>query len=130
MTGEKKPMVEYALEYARRGWRVFPLSGKIPLKNSHGFEDATTDEMTIRSWWNDNPMYNIGIATGRSSGGLVVLDLDRKNGKDGYKALVEWQIQNRLSRPFPDTVKAVSGTGGEHWYYQMPECYLTAVSTF
>lgn len=124
MTGAKRPMVEYALDYARRGWKVFPLAGKIPLKDSHGFEDATTDETTIRSWWNENPMYNIGIATGQTSGGLVVLDLDRKNGKDGYQALAEWQFQNRLSKAFPDTVKAISGTGGEHWYYQMPECYL------
>ena len=124
MTGAKRPMVEYALEYARRGWRVFPLAGKTPLKGSHGFEDASTDKTVIRSWWNENPAYNIGIATGRSSGGLVVIDLDRKNGKDGYRTLAEWQIRNKLERSFPDTVKAVSGTGGEHWYYQMPECYL------
>ncbi len=58
-----------ALGYTRRGWRVFPCKpgGKTPL-TPHGFQDATTDEATIRGWWEQWPDANIAIATGSVSG--------------------------------------------------------------
>ena len=46
------PMVEHALDYARRGWPVFPCkpTNKAPFFKG-GFHAATTDEAKIRSWW-------------------------------------------------------------------------------
>ena len=61
MTDRKKESVESnkllaaALEYARMGWPVFPLNGKIPFKGSHGVKDATTDLDQIRKWWRQHP---------------------------------------------------------------------------
>jgi bifunctional DNA primase/polymerase-like protein/primase-like protein len=52
---------EAALDYARRGWAVFPLilGGKRPL-TANGFKDATTDLVTIRKLWTRYPLANIG----------------------------------------------------------------------
>ena len=66
-------MLEEALNYAGRGWAVFPLSGyKIPFKGSRGHLDATTDRATIEAWWKARPKANLGLATGD----LIVIDLD------------------------------------------------------
>jgi hypothetical protein len=47
---EEKALLQAALEYAHRGWPVFPCDkGKRPL-TKHGFKDATTDENQIRAW--------------------------------------------------------------------------------
>jgi hypothetical protein len=68
------PLLEAALEYAAKDWRVFPIKpgGKKPL-TAHGLKDATTDEAAIREWWKRWPAANIGYATGD---GVVVLDVD------------------------------------------------------
>lgn len=71
-------MLNEALEYAARGWAIFPLEhrGKHPLTR-HGVKDATSDPEQVRKWWQpaiqrEEP--NIGLATGAS--GLVVIDID------------------------------------------------------
>src|SRR3954469_19224975 len=69
------PMVQQALAYARYGWPVFPLTGKIPFKDSRGYKDATTDELQIQAMWRMHPTANIGLATGATSG-VIVLDID------------------------------------------------------
>jgi hypothetical protein len=40
------------LDYAKRGWHVFPLQpqDKIPLSRSRGFKDATTNPTTLKRW--------------------------------------------------------------------------------
>ena len=68
---------ESALHYAEQGFAVFPL---IPREKkpatTNGFKDATTDLKQISFWWDMDPNYNIGIATGKPSGGLVVMDVN------------------------------------------------------
>lgn len=110
---------DWALEYARHGFAVFPLAegSKVPPKGKHGKSDATTDEDQIRQWWEENPRYNIGIATGYKSHGLVVIDVDvnpAKN-KQGAKSLAEWVAEHG---EFPPTCVAISGSGGLHFYYR------------
>src|SRR3989442_15477637 len=72
-----------ALTYAARGWLVLPVqpNGKAPLGAlaPRGLRDATKDEATIRRWWAGAPDANVGIATGATSG-LVVLDVDPPHG--------------------------------------------------
>ena len=63
------PMVEFALYYARRGWPVFPCkpTNKSPYIKG-GLNAATTDQETIRSWWQRWPRAMIGVPMGSRSG--------------------------------------------------------------
>jgi hypothetical protein len=114
---EDSSLLNAALSYAARGWRVCPLyeplpdgscscgrvdcnsSGKHP-RTVHGLKEATTDTSRIHSWWEAWPNANIGIATGRDSG-LVVLDVDRPEILNGWQA---------------DTLTAETGKG-RHLYF-------------
>ncbi|HXH94054.1 MAG TPA: VapE domain-containing protein, partial [Thermoanaerobaculia bacterium] len=125
------PLLEAALQYAGRGWRVFPLhsvwfksadtpvctcykreacgtnAGKHP-RIAGGFKGATTDRATIEEWWAKWPDANIGIATGN---GLTVMDIDGERGRDELLALLAAKLGD-----FPSTLAARTGNGG-HLYF-------------
>jgi hypothetical protein len=121
-----------ALGYAARGWFVFPLHtpvaggcscrntkcnsvGKQP-RTKNGFLDATTDQGQIRQWWSKWPDANIGIRTGSVSG-LLVVDVDEKNGKHGGENLAA------IAAPFgglPATPTATTGSG-QHLFFRHPD---------
>jgi len=123
----RKGLLKYALEYAKYGWRVFPLyqvdqagcecrntdcdkAGKHPAIKKWP-ELATIDREQIKKWWTDHPDRGIGIATGEESN-LTVLDVD---GSAGAIAL------GKLAGPagMPPTVVARTGRdGGMHYYFQ------------
>ena len=76
-------LLDAALNFADRGWRVFPLrtNSKIPItKNGH--LNAASDPHQIELWWSDNPDANIGLSLAPS--GLVAVDVD------SYKDDCEW----------------------------------------
>jgi hypothetical protein len=110
-------MLEYALEYARRGWHVFPCQPrlKIPFPKTHGVLEATTDEQTIRAWWQRWPTANIALACGEKSGVYVVdIDVDetKKPPVNGWKSLAEFP-------ELPDTVKQnTPRNGGAHFLFK------------
>ena len=110
---------ESAIKYAKMGLAVFPLQvkGKKPI-TQNGFKDATTEIRTIEKWWSENPNYNIGIATGQMSGGLVAIDMDidKDQGKDGYHTFTKWCSENYLV--LPDSWLSITGRGGYHLLYQ------------
>src|SRR5215468_4194 len=89
------PKLAMAIELIRRGIPVFPCNPdrtseryKAPLTKM-GFKDATTDENQVTSWWSSHhPNALIGVPTGATSG-LFVLDIDTKDGKDGFASLAE-----------------------------------------
>jgi RecA-family ATPase len=112
---------ESALHYAEQGFAVFPL---IPREKkpatTNGFKDATTDPKQISFWWDMDPNYNIGIATGKPSGGLVVIDIDNGHGGNGSDSLRDWERNNHN---LPDTCTALTGSGGVHLYYRDTEEY-------
>jgi hypothetical protein len=97
-------MLEAALMYAERGLAVFPCSPgtKIPFAGTSGCKDATTDEATIRSWWEKTPTANVAIATGSASG-IYVIDIDAASS----------EIMPRL----PETWIARTRGGGWHYVY-------------
>jgi len=110
-----------ALEYARRGWYVFPCREKpsepyvrdgvmvtSPEKTpyvSKGLNDATRDEDQIRAWWN---MWNNAlIAVNAGMSGLFVIDIDKKhvNGLDTYS---KWDINDSAG------LRSITPSGGTH----------------
>jgi hypothetical protein len=121
-------MLSAALQYAHRGWRVFPLAprSKTPRRGSHGYLDGTTDPETIERWWEENPEYNVAIVTGPAGArtscpqGLVVFDIDLRNGGDASLYDLE-----RHWGELPDTL-TVNTSGGWHLYFAHPGGTLPA----
>lgn len=117
-------MVEAALVYARRGWRVFPVEvgGKRPLGRlaPHGLKDATVDEAVIRGWWSEEPEANVAIATGPVSG-LFVVDLDGPTGCDAYGTLLVEHGAVSADPGRPDGATVMTPGGGWHLFLALPE---------
>ncbi len=121
-------MLEHALKYADMGFYILPLHypvfnesivtcsctkddcdksiGKHPII-SGGFKSASNNNEQIKTWWQQNPQANIGIATGKISN-LVVIDLDC--GRDLPPAFPP--INSNI------TVKTAKGF---HFYFNYPE---------
>ncbi|MGF1553436.1 MAG: bifunctional DNA primase/polymerase, partial [Paracoccaceae bacterium] len=77
MNARAHPMLDLALAYAAKGYRVFPCGqDKRPL-TPHGFKDASAAPDTIRAWWRQHPHAMVGLPTGD---GLAVVDLDVDKG--------------------------------------------------
>lgn len=110
--------LEDALSHAAFGLYVFPCKPydhptgpKAPYTN-HGLNEATVDPSVIRSWWEQWPDALVGINCGRS--GLVVVDLDVKDGHDGPD---DWQ-RHLDGRKVPSTFKVQTPSGGWHGWYR------------
>lgn len=128
-------MLRAALNYAARGWRVFPVwgvrdagacrcgdpacprAGKHPIGAAapRGLHDASSDALLVREWWAAHPEANIGIATGLAAG-LVVVDVD-PGGEESLAAL-----EAEYGR-LPPTLEAATGRG-RHLYFVAPGCRL------
>lgn len=127
--------LDYALHYSSLGMRVFPLHyittsgtcscggvtvnpkckpGKHPFARlvPHGLVDASLDTDRVREWFTNTP-YNIGLATGRSSG-IFVLDRDDRDG--GNESL---QTLEEEYGKLPSTLSQTTGNG-VHYLFQMP----------
>jgi predicted P-loop ATPase len=119
----------YASHYS---WLVFPchtrlLNGACSCGNHkcenvakhprtrQGLKDATLDQDQIKAWWRDSPGSNVAVVTGKVSG-LVVVDIDPRNGGDE-------SLQDLFAEfgKFPDTVTAMTGGGGMHYYFRYPK---------
>jgi hypothetical protein len=107
--------LDTALSLARAGFYVFPMTSSGRFLQGFGWDRGASRSLNqIRGWWANSPRQRIGVHCGRS--GLVVVDLDRKNGKDGVASLKKAGLD--LSRTFNYTSR--SGNG-EHHIYRAPE---------
>ncbi len=63
-TARQVSKLDYALETLGRGFRVYPME---PNSDQPAFPEAdcfaTHDESQVVEWWDENPEYNIGVAT-------------------------------------------------------------------
>lgn len=123
-TDPDKSMLDHALDWAEKGWPVFPLKpgDKIPLfgnphKNQtddqgkpvrcdgrcglvgHGVLDATRDPEKIRKWWSGNPTAGIGGSTD----GRLVFDFDTQHGV-------------KRAEVFPESREHLSGRGNGNFH--------------
>lgn len=123
-------MLTHALEYARRGWPVFPCDPKTkrpliprdkgpdgkPLANTGGLRKATTDPETISAWWRKWPDALIGVRLGRETG-LWVVDFDpRGESVEAVKARFLAEVG-----PLPRGPVSRTQSGGEHVWLLMPD---------
>jgi len=123
---------EAALQYARLGFAVLPLHtarkgvcscrdgatcsrpGKHP-RLKGGVHGATSDPAQIEQLWQKYPSANVGIATGRKSG-IIVLDIDPRNGgEETFRSLVD-----ELG-PLPATPSSRTGGDGRHYLFKSPD---------
>ncbi len=126
-------VLEAALSYARRGWHILPIHGvrgndcacgnavcgspgKHPILHN-GLDGATTDEATIRGWYEKWPNANVAIRTGKISG-VIVLDFDGPQGLKTAEAL--------STGPTP---RSITGSGGRHWLCACPPGFDVPNST-
>lgn len=117
----RQTAAEAAQEYARRGWHVFPAPpGRKQSYLAAADHDgrrwgASDDPETVAANFRAFPSANVGIATQES--GLVVLDLDRKDERDG----IVW-LAGMIEKhgPLPDTIEAGTPSGGRHLYFRAP----------
>lgn len=99
--------------YARHGFAVGPLRGKIPLASlvPNGHKSFSHDVDQVRQWWHQRPTANIGV---RPPKGWAVLDIDPRNGgADTWARLNE-------GHQLPATIVTRTGSGGAHWWFRLP----------
>ena len=111
-----------ALEYARRGWYVFPCRerpGEPYLQEggemitpttkqpyvSKGLYDSSIDEKQIRAWWGKWQTALIGVNAGKS--GLFVVDIDKKH-VNGFDTFSKWNINDQSG------FHTITPSGGMH----------------
>ena len=111
-------LLEAALDYARRGWRVFPCAEldkrpRIASKDGgRGCLNATTDAVQIIDCWTRFPNANIGLALDE---GYFVLDVDTgKGGGESLAKLIE------SYGPLPETLRQRTPSGGWHYHFKSP----------
>lgn len=110
--------IEFALWCARTIGPVFRCArnGKQPMKAGWQ-KEATTDRATIREWFGSPNPPNIGIATGDTCG-VIVVDLDRKDGKNGPEAFIA--LAEAHGSKVPKTLIVGTPSGGQHLFYRVP----------
>lgn len=107
--------LELAHDMIKRGCKLIPLNSdsKIPIqKNWPGC--GSNDYDRIVSWSKEFPNCNFGVLAGK---GLIILDVDNKNGKLGNDKLKDFG-------DIPKTFTVKTPNGGFHYYF----AYTKAVS--
>ena len=126
---EGNPILEAALNYAKKDFYVLPLHGirkdksctcsrpdcsspgKHPRINDWQNKASKTPN-TIKGWFKRWPESNVGILTG-SKCKLLVWDVDPRNG--GNESFSE--LENTHGK-LPDTPEVLTGGGGNHYYFR------------
>ena len=85
----KKTPLDWALEYYQRGWNVIP--NGFDKKPPKGFKwtPYQTDKVTVKNleeWFGEKKYRNMAVIVGKVSGGLTIIDFDRPDLYDRWKA--------------------------------------------
>lgn len=108
---------ELAAGLVRLGIPVFKVrvsedGTKTPM-HKNGHLDASTDPGLVDDWFAESPTARVGAWVGGAN--LLALDVDVKNGKDGWESLdLSWN-------DVPSTFSYKTPTGGSHLLYSVPE---------
>lgn len=91
-------------------------AAKVPLTR-RGVYDATTDLRIIANWLERWPDAELALAVPPT---VVVLDLDRKHGEDGYRDFERFDGRDPL---LVETPQALSPSGGAHLIFSAAQAY-------
>lgn len=120
-----------ALDYLHRGWVVVPVHGvedgrctcgrpdcpapgKHPTIRWEAYQWRAPRDEDVEAWFHRWPNANLAIVTGTVSG-LVVLDVDPRNGGDDTLGALEHR-----HGALPPTPEVRTGGGGVHLYFAHP----------
>ncbi|MDC1341283.1 bifunctional DNA primase/polymerase [Oceanospirillaceae bacterium] len=106
-------MIDAALRLSSNGTPIFPVKADKSPHIKSWQQKATTDQAIVKKWWEKWPEANIAIPTGARSG-LVAVDVDVKNGVDGYESLSS--IEARFGEQ--GTRRIETPSGGVHLIYR------------
>ena len=126
MFEHRQQLLAAALQYAEKGWQVFPAPRGT--KKSHKSADhsngskwgKSADQKQIKRDFTKWPEANVGVATGPESG-FWVLETDTIAGghtADGAASLSTLEQQHGQ---LPDTRTSQSPTGSKHRYFKYPQ---------
>ncbi|CAI8331023.1 MAG: Uncharacterised protein [Oceanospirillaceae bacterium UBA2001] len=106
-------MIDAALRLSSNEIPIFPVKAdKSPyIKSWQG--KATSDALTVEKWWWRWPEANIAMPTGHQSG-FVAVDVDVKNGVDGYESLSSIEAMFGVQ----GTRRIETPSGGVHLIYR------------
>jgi hypothetical protein len=114
-------MREEAIKLAELGIRVIPIKpGEKRPPMSQWQDKASNDIHVVNDWWTSQYSgYGIGIATGQTKHGRIfVLDVDDREEYKGSDTLKD--LEDKYGK-LPETVTAITGTGGQHLYFYCDE---------
>lgn len=115
---------EHALDYAKRGWHVFPAPpGEKKSYKSAEYSGgrqwgATTDELEVRRDFRRWPSANVGIVTGPKSD-FFVIECDTPEGHD-VDGIASLEALITAHGVLPETLMAASPSGSIHRYFNYP----------
>lgn len=125
MTDYSSPLAEAAHDYVERGLAIIPIGvGKKEPVTKSGLNDWTDNPGQIDVWWGQgehagkrgNPSYNIGMACGQVSGGIIAIDLDcHSDEANGLHFLHDWEVEHGK---LPETWTQITGSGGKQLFYR------------
>lgn len=104
-----KKQIKIAFDLVSKDLPLIPLksNSKLPIMNNWT-EKGSIEESTIEEWSQEYKGCNFGVITGN---GLIVLDVDNKNNKEGSNTLSELGV-------IPNTYTVATPNGGFHYYYK------------
>jgi hypothetical protein len=113
--------LDAALQLTKHGLRLFPIipNSKNPAVKKF-YDVATTDEKQLSVWF-ETKKFNVGISTD----GLLVVDVDHKNGKDGFKSIKELRAEGKI---LPKTLQQKTPSGTIHLIYRAPFAIANSAS--
>lgn len=107
-----------AQQLADLGFYVFRLKPNQKTPAFYGWQfEATRDPDKIKSYFDNNKDYNVGIYTEKFADGetgLAVVDVDTKDGKQGATTM---SGLDAMGYDFPPTITQTTATGGKHLIY-------------
>lgn len=131
----QSPALDGALATARAGYRIVTIvPGTKGPRQSQWPKVATTDPSVFIPWFAAHPEDGLGLATGRyqwadgSIHCLLVVDVDSGDKVNPKTGVIErrrgddsWRELQQAVGEMPDTVTALTGGGGYHYLYWLPE---------